>query len=67
MDYTDIDCETCVTLLSTCYAIDNAFQTLLFLMHEGSFDFFVLFICMYILNTVPEIALLRNNPANTIY
>ena len=47
--------------------MDNVFQTLLFLIHEGRFDFFFLFICIYILNTVPENAFLRNNPASTIY
>ena len=47
--------------------MDNLFQTLLFVIPEGRFVFLFLSLCMYIFYTVPESALLRNNPASTIY
>ena len=57
------DGETGVTLLSTCYAMNNLFQTLLFLIYAGRFDFFFLSIRMYVFYTVPESAL---HPASRI-
>ena len=45
------DDETGVSLFSTCYAMDNGFQTLLFLICEGRFDFLFIYMHIYILHS----------------